>query len=1238
MTLQLAVKITGDASDLKREAAEARAATDGLGASLDAAGAKATGAAGRFDAAAAAAGRLDEAERLARAGRGRDVPGPPGPPPVPGPPLPANDTAPRGPRSDFFKQLGFQANDIGTSLASGAPITQVIGQQAGQIIQTLGDHPGGVAGGLKLVADRALSILTPVRLATGGFVGLGAAMAAAGVQWSQSQSAIEKGLTGIGAMSRATVTDINRIAEEAAAGSRGRLSTGEARSVATTIAATGKVDVSNIRGVADLAPGYAQLFGKDVKEAGEDLARIFSDPVKGAEELNARIGGLDASTQRYVRTLAEQGDRQEAIRVLVSRFGPEIEKAAEKTGLWTAAWNALGGAIDKAGKFVAGPFVTKPPDERLKQIEEELSAAEYQRAVGGGYDNTKEIERLTKERAQILQEASDKVASAIQKSAAARSQAADANVRSILPDLDQLEQYRTKLEQLRATQGDLDALAGMSAEARQRLTTAMEALTGAVATHVTAQERARASEALTIRSIEARTAAEKAAVEAERQRNAMAGQAVEGGEAERQRQIEAARRASFAQNTREAQDRLRSAEDAAAGAGLTGLPRRLAEMQARERRALEGAEGNLPAYSATQAAFGIERRAATAEAIAGPLRDADRSIAEQAAGLRLQQAAFGASTEAAERMAAAQQLVNRYTADGVPVEGDLRRAIEERAAAVGKLAAAQEDLARRQRSVVGSMDDLRYGLRGGITGALGDVVNGRNPLDSLAKAGERTALSLIERTTVEPLISGLLGSEGKPGGGLLGDTLGGLFGKAAGLPSADITAGVVNVSGPISGLGGLAGAAANGNTPGGSVASLVGSGLPGIGDKASTFTAGRTAGDLDRYASAIRTIESGSAAGNYGALGPITKSGDRAYGAYQVMGNNVPSWTQKALGRTLTPEQFLGDRAAQDAVFRDQFGGSVGRYGNPQDAASVWFTGRPLSQGAGARDVLGTTGSSYVDKFNRALPPAAPAAPTAMAPLSGLDASLGTINSSATKAAEGVASLSGDLSALPGPLSQTAQGLNQVGSSLGSGGGGGLLGMIAQLFSGGAGAGAGAAAAPTVAAAAGYIPGYASGGLPGPSGPASVTAAGIVRGPGTPTSDSILARISTGEGIIRASSVNHYGVDYIKAINEQTAPLPVFAKGGIVGQAPPTARPQVRERAADAAAAQGGGGANVNFVVENHAGVEVKQEKRPTANGGMELRAIIRQSVADELSRPGSDAGRALESTWGLSRTLVRRG
>tara|TARA_R110001632_G_scaffold220883_1_gene351091 strand:- start:307 stop:1758 length:1452 start_codon:yes stop_codon:yes gene_type:complete len=120
------------------------------------------------------------------------------------------------------------------------------------------------------------------------------------------------------------------------------------------------------------------------------------------------------------------------------------------------------------------------------------------------------------------------------------------------------------------------------------------------------------------------------------------------------------------------------------------------------------------------------------------------------------------------------------------------------------------------------------------------------------------------------------------------------------------------------------------------------------------------------WANAIASIES-QGSGGYSAVGPTTQKGNRAYGKYQVMDFNIPTWTEKHLGQRLTPDQFLSSPEAQEAVFKGEFGSYVSKYGNPQDAASAWFTGRPQSEGSNRSDALGTTGSGYVSKFNNAL-------------------------------------------------------------------------------------------------------------------------------------------------------------------------------------------------------------------------------------------------------------------------------
>lgn len=120
------------------------------------------------------------------------------------------------------------------------------------------------------------------------------------------------------------------------------------------------------------------------------------------------------------------------------------------------------------------------------------------------------------------------------------------------------------------------------------------------------------------------------------------------------------------------------------------------------------------------------------------------------------------------------------------------------------------------------------------------------------------------------------------------------------------------------------------------------------------------------YQRPISTIESGSPGGNYNALGPVTRTGDRAYGRYGMMGKNIPQWSMAALGQSLTPDQFLANKNAQDAIFNHRFGQYVNKYG-PGGAARAWFAGEGGMNDMGRRDQLGTTVANYQNKFLRGL-------------------------------------------------------------------------------------------------------------------------------------------------------------------------------------------------------------------------------------------------------------------------------
>lgn len=91
-----------------------------------------------------------------------------------------------------------------------------------------------------------------------------------------------------------------------------------------------------------------------------------------------------------------------------------------------------------------------------------------------------------------------------------------------------------------------------------------------------------------------------------------------------------------------------------------------------------------------------------------------------------------------------------------------------------------------------------------------------------------------------------------------------------------------------------------------------------------------------------------------------------AYGKYQVMGFNIPAWTKEAFGKAMTIQEFLSSPEKQDALIRFRSEQEYAKYGNWDDVASVWFSGKPAS-GNTRSDKFGTSVPTYLTKYRNNL-------------------------------------------------------------------------------------------------------------------------------------------------------------------------------------------------------------------------------------------------------------------------------
>ncbi|WP_216330662.1 hypothetical protein [Rhizobium sp. X9] len=147
-----------------------------------------------------------------------------------------------------------------------------------------------------------------------------------------------------------------------------------------------------------------------------------------------------------------------------------------------------------------------------------------------------------------------------------------------------------------------------------------------------------------------------------------------------------------------------------------------------------------------------------------------------------------------------------------------------------------------------------------------------------------------------------------------------------------------------------------------SVASSGGSGaIPMPGAASEIAATSPNGGGMQNYRDAIASIES-KGSGDYSAVGPTHPKMGRALGRYQIMEANIGPWSQAALGRAVTPEEFMANPQLQDAVFDHQFGQYVQKYG-PEGAAQAWLGGPGGVGKTGRRDSLGTSIGEYGKRF-----------------------------------------------------------------------------------------------------------------------------------------------------------------------------------------------------------------------------------------------------------------------------------
>lgn len=1122
--------------------------------------------------------------------------------------------------------LSRQMQDVATMAAMGQAPMQIFTSQAAQIYDIFSSSNATAGGFFRQIA----SAITPARVGIGGVT---AAVLAGAVAWSTYDSAqreVARSLVGLGRDSGLTVQGLNAIAEAQARATSTPLP--RARNTVSALAATGRIAPTMLAPIQTIEKDFAATLGIETAEANKLLADSFADPVRGAEMLAQRLGGLSLATRRHIEMLMAFGDSQKAQTVLLDAISPRLGRAAELTSFWASEWARVSGASSEAlntlGRFLdrtitsptRAPTPIEEAEERLKTLQARQQGMVTDRTNGRLFGGLNPFGAF-QEDIQRQQDGNRRIN----------------------------EEIRTQIdliERLKREQAAVTAETERRAQAEHRATEARRTVERAVTTadqinspqtQIDTQFRDAVTKLGTLRAalnlpFETRSIAESSAEFGRLQREAAGAEAAvrrlsrnngaglldrRGGflfDVTSPDGMARAMRERMAAETRMIQeaDVIRAEREAR----TVREQQRAAQLRADYTRQQQGASAGDPGlFGATDSRRNtdIARQAQfqLSEAAKDRIRNTEMSIQ----ALRAETQAMGGSIAIQEKVRLETQMINEARREaqrlGLTVSdaeiAQYRRLAEE----MGKVR--QEQALTRLRSDTAFerqtmfMSDTDRRIAGSMRQIYGDG------WASQMNSAEAAQLRFIDnlRTTGE-LMSGFGQSmiQDLRNGASLWDAMGNAASRVGDrllsmamdqaikkmLESLMGTGSGVSVPGVSLSLGGGTAGASAGVSAGGALASqMLGAG-------------GRAGGGLEAAAAAIRRIESGSFDGRYDALGPVTRTGDRAYGAYQIMGANIPEWTRRHWGQQLTTDQFLASREAQDAVFKGQFGSYMNRFG-PEGASRAWFAGVTGMNNFNASDVTGTRVGRYGQMFSRYFDQAGgqgsgqPLAVNAYAEMTEAQrrsiemtnqATSSLNNFSATNQVFGQSAIQAGDAAQSGASSLTSAAnslLNNLlrpfsglGGLFGLGGGAGGAGIISPFST------------------------YSSGGYTGPGG--IYDTAGIVHKGEVVWSQRDVARAG-GVGVVESMRLGMRG----------------YAEGGSPGYRAPSmpsfAMPKMQ--------APSSAGRPVSVTVNNnHSGAEVRESHDEQGNVRIDIMKAVGGTLADQVTKGRGQLGRAIGARFGI--------
>jgi len=242
------------------------------------------------------------------------------------------------------QQLSFQLNDLFVQMASGqSPLTALI-QQGSQLNGTF----GGTKGTLSAVA----SLFTPMRLAIGGTVAAVGALGYAFMKGTEQSKAFADAVVLSGNYAGQTEGRINALAKSVASSTSSSVSS--VREYANELIKTGQIGPQVFSAATEAAAAYGKATGKTAQEVAAHFAKMAQDPGKFAEEIDRSMNLFTAAELDAINAMEENGRAADAQGLIYEKLQARLKGLEPNLGTiekllrggknaWSDFWDAAYG-------------------------------------------------------------------------------------------------------------------------------------------------------------------------------------------------------------------------------------------------------------------------------------------------------------------------------------------------------------------------------------------------------------------------------------------------------------------------------------------------------------------------------------------------------------------------------------------------------------------------------------------------------------------------------------------------------------------------------------------------------------------------------------------------------------------------------------------------------------------------------------------------------------------------------